>query len=118
MIVTAWPSSRSDAISPPQDSAASSGCGAMKTSVIAAEDSIGRPGSGRHQGPRRSPWIAVSADQRDEDARVEGALLGGVPDAPDDRQDLALARPDRDHEARAFLELLHEGIRDGRRCRG
>src|SRR4051812_9598048 len=34
-IVTFWPSSRSPAISPPQESATSSGCGATKTWVMA-----------------------------------------------------------------------------------
>src|SRR5512147_531128 len=37
MIVTFWPSSRRLAISPPQESATSSGCGATKTWVMGAE---------------------------------------------------------------------------------
>ncbi len=41
MMVTFWPSSRRLAMRPPQESAASSGWGEMKTWVIAAEDSIG-----------------------------------------------------------------------------
>ena len=55
MMVTFWPSSRRLAMRPPQESAASSGWGEMKTWVIAAEDSIGEdPVVGRSGGGRRA----------------------------------------------------------------
>src|SRR3990172_1128968 len=41
MMVTFWPSSRRLAMRPPHESAASSGCGEVKTWAIAPEDSIG-----------------------------------------------------------------------------
>ena len=88
MIDTAWPSSRRLAISPPQERATSSGCGAMKTWVIAAEDSIGRPSASLSDDRAGSALVAVLPDQWDEDAGVERLSLRLVARPPHDRQHL------------------------------
>src|SRR5437773_3786492 len=120
MIVTFWPSSRRLAISPPQESATSSGCGATKTWAMAGRvyrRSVGqRPGApalvaeGRSpQSSRRSGVVVetLAADQRDEHARAVRPLdpLVALPDH--DEQVLAIPGADRDdHPTAVRVELL------------
>src|SRR5262245_60474084 len=111
-------------MSPPHESAASSGWGATKTWVIAAEDSIGpwrdegadtrarqaRPergelgGSGTARVARRgqrppSARETQTPDERNEDARVSQACLDPIAKPSHDRQALGGPRAHRDHDA-------------------
>ena len=67
MMVTFWPSSRRLAIRPPQERAASSGCGEMKTWLIAAEDSIGERSPAR---PADGPGACRSSARRPGPGRI------------------------------------------------
>src|SRR5436190_1446208 len=105
-IVTFCPSSRRLAISPPQESATSSGCGATKTCVMAPESSS------------RSRREAALADQRHERDGAVVAFDPVVAVARHDQEVLPVARPDRQHQSPARrIELLPQRIRDRRRRR-
>src|SRR6476620_1522049 len=68
-IVTVWPSSRRLAMSPPHESATSSGCGATKTWVMA-----GRVYRAAPAGRGSSAFETFRTDERDEDAVAVGLL--------------------------------------------
>ena len=61
---------------------------------------------------------AARADERHEDAVAVGSFEPLVAVPRDDREHLAIARPDRDDEAAAIGELVAQRLRDGRRRRG
>src|SRR6476661_7438236 len=114
MIATFWPSSRRLAISPPQESAASSGWGATKTWVMA--------GRVYQAAPPRRPALAREAlrpDERDEHARAVVRLEPLVAMPPHQEQVLAVTVADRDDEPPAVRrELLAERRGDRRRGGG
>ena len=72
-------------MSPPHESATSSGCGATKTWVMA-----GRVYRAAPAGRRSSAREAFGADERDEDAVAVGLLEPVVAVAGDDRQELPI----------------------------
>src|SRR6476646_10298793 len=99
MIATFWPSSRRLAISPPQESATSSGCGATNTWVMA------------RRVYRRPPVESVRcarpagcADERDEHARPVRAFEPLVAVPLHDDQALLAGATDRDDQPAAVAE--------------
>src|ERR1700693_1410486 len=100
-------------MSPPHESATSSGCGATKTWVMAGRVYRAAP-SGRPPSGLEAP----GADQRHEDAIAIRALGPFIAMARHDGQQLAIPGPDRDDEPTALGELLTERLRHGGRCRG
>ena len=109
MIVTFWPSSRRLAIRPPHERATSSGWGATKTWVMAGR--VYRPGP-RLAAVPRSAAEALGTDERHEDAGPFRSLDPLVAVPRHHGEDLAIARPDRDHEPSAVGELVAERVRD------
>src|SRR5436190_5267788 len=109
-IVTVWPSSRRLAISPPHDSATSSGCGATKTCVMPRR--VYRAVSANRRSVVLEP---AGTDERHEHACAVGLLEPLVAVSRHDHQLLMVARPDRDHEPASVAELVTERLRDRRR---
>src|SRR5262245_51516495 len=108
MIATFCPSSRRLAISPPQESAASSGCGATKTWVMAGRvyQAARRPRA------TRSARKSLCADQRHEHARPVVPLDPVVAAARHEQQVLPPPVADRDDQPTAVgRELLAKGGR-------
>src|SRR4051812_38197742 len=105
-MATFWPSSRRLAMRPPHERAASSGCGATMTWVMASEYS------------RRLLPPALLADQRDEGAGAVVVLEVARPAALDHEQVLLAPGADRDHEPAAIGELCLQRAGHARRGRG